>query len=94
MMGQASDDLDSSDDEDHFPPSQVFINNDRGAQPMANNGKVNTSKAGKFDQLLKVSKMPLHHNALQFSLLSLLNEIERYEYSRARRCQAAERFLI
>jgi hypothetical protein len=33
MMGQASDDLDSSDDEEHnFAPSQVFINNDPSKQ--------------------------------------------------------------
>ena len=79
MMGhEASDDLDSSDDEDHFPPSQVFINNDGAKNNMAaqggNNGKVN-AKAAKFDKLLKVrSRGATVVNILRFgmSLQSIL----------------------
>ena len=54
MMGQAVDDLDSSDDEDHFPPSQVFVNEKQ--QSNAVGGAPGQSKAAKFDKLLKVSE--------------------------------------
>ena len=74
MMGhEASDDLDSSDDEDHFPPSQVFINNDgvknMAAQASGNNGKVNNAKAAKFDQLLKVSQCASRFSSTYKTLL-------------------------
>ena len=72
MMGhEASDDLDSSDDEDHFPPSQVFINNDgaknMAAQASGNNcisyDDLSAAKAAKFDQLLKVSQCARHFSS-------------------------------
>jgi hypothetical protein len=57
MMGQANDELDSSDDEDHFPPSQVFDDGKQGArQGLAGELNIGQSKATKFDKLLKVSE--------------------------------------
>lgn len=49
----AGDELDSSDDSDQFPPSQVFM----GDKQQTNGGADATkqSNASKFDKLLKVS---------------------------------------
>ena len=56
-MNHAKDDLDSSDDEDHFPPSQAL---ERGGAAAAKNKMIGAgasiigqSKAAKFDKLLQ-----------------------------------------
>ena len=55
MGGAGNDELDSSDDDDHFPPSQVFID---GSKDKHRQHAVQT-KAAKFDQMLKVSLLSL-----------------------------------
>ena len=54
-MGQQHDDLDSSDDEDHFPPSQAFEKQvDAGKNKLMGAGaNIAQSKASKFDKLLQ-----------------------------------------
>lgn len=56
MMNSNPDDLDSSDEDDQFPPSQVFLNNEASKNTTANvTAQGSSSKAAKLDQLLKVS---------------------------------------
>ena len=63
MQGHGSDDLDSSDDDDHFPPAQAFVGNETSTNKAAavtakSNNNPNQTKANKFDQLLSKVSQP------------------------------------
>ena len=56
---RSNDELDSSDEDDHQPPSQVFLAKGEAASAIAalhdSGAAPHGTKAAKFDQLLKVS---------------------------------------
>ena len=54
MMGQPSDELDSSDDEDQFPHNSVF--SDQRATNTGSGTTGSRTRANRFDQMLKVSR--------------------------------------
>ncbi len=69
MMNSNPDDLDSSDEDDQFPPSHVFLNNETSKNTTANVTQgAASSKAAKLDQLLKVSTMHLSSQLLMESI--------------------------
>ena len=56
MMGQTKDELESSDDEDHFPSQGIMEGKQPVRQAMMNELNPAQTKTTKFDKLLKVSE--------------------------------------